>query len=180
MPEAQRLFLQSARRLLRRASLSIPAEIYSSPDLAGLVYEIAASDHTMHVIAGAPANGDSGDGGLATAAGIEGPAETCISATRGIDVVDAFRVRSFPVGGNIATTAGDGLPNYFGDNGPAISAGLDLPAAVVSDTQGNIYVADQTNRRVRRIDAITGVITTVAGNGAFGGLETADPRPRHF
>jgi len=54
---------------------------------------------------------------------------------------------------------------FSGDGGPAIQARLNFPTAVVIDQQGNLYIADTMNHRVRRVDAGTGVITTVAGTG---------------
>ena len=83
--------------------------------------------------------------------------------------VDYDNIRSFPVGGDIATIAGNGAANFFGDNGRAQQAGLDQPNGVVSDAQGNIYLADSANGRVRRIDAVTGISTTVAGGGRLYG-----------
>ena len=66
--------------------------------------------------------------------------------------------------GDIATVAG----GFLGDNGPAISARLSSPAGVAVDAGGNIYLADTVNNRVRKVDGLTGVITTVAGNGSMG------------
>src|SRR5262249_43777369 len=65
---------------------------------------------------------------------------------------------------DLSTLAGRG----DGDGGPASAAVLNSPRNVAMDTSGNIFVADAANARVRRIDAATGVITTVAGNGAPG------------
>ena len=60
------------------------------------------------------------------------------------------------------------MSGYSGDNGPATSAELSSPLAVALDSAGNLYLADDGNAAVRRVDAVTGVITTVAGNGTAG------------
>ncbi len=137
-----------------------------SSDFIYSVDEVLASDHTLHVIAGnGDHNGYSGNGGLATMAGMGGPEAICLSPKGEVVFVDDRRIRSFPIGGNITTIAGDGPANDFGDGGIATQAGLDDPQSVASDGQGNLYIADTANRVVRRIDAVTGVITTVAGGG---------------
>jgi sugar lactone lactonase YvrE len=140
----------------------------NQPPIVPSIEEFSASDNTVHVIAG---NGDpkdysgSGDGGAAMMAGLGYPAAICLSPTGSVVFADNFRIRSFPIGGNIATVAGVVPANYFGDNGAATQAGLDKPSSVVADAQGNVYVADTLNSRIRRIDAVTGMITTVAGGG---------------
>lgn len=71
--------------------------------------------------------------------------------------------------GSVRTIAGTGLDSGpLGDGGPATSARLDAPIGLASDRLGNVFVADGTQNRVRRIDRATGIITTVAGNGAEG------------
>jgi hypothetical protein len=74
------------------------------------------------------------------------------------------------VTGLMTTIAGNGQPGFSGDDGPAADAAL-TPMGLVLDPAGNIYIADIGSHRVRRIDAVTGIITTVAGNGTqgFGG-----------
>jgi trimeric autotransporter adhesin len=72
----------------------------------------------------------------------------------------------------------EGQKGFLGDGGPASLARFDLPGAMAIDGKGNVFVADYYNHRVRRIDAQTGIITTVAGNGSDvssgdGGLATA-------
>jgi len=59
-----------------------------------------------------------------------------------------------------------GGSGFTGDNGPATSASLKSPVGIAVDGAGNLYIADSSNNRIRRVDAQTGVITTVAGNGA--------------
>jgi sugar lactone lactonase YvrE len=130
------------------------------------VDELLASDYSLHVIAGnGDHNGYSGSGGLATKAGMGGPEAICLSPKGEVVFVDDHRIRSFPIGGDIATIAGDGPANDFGDGDIATQASLDHPQGVASDAQGNLYIADTANRVVRRIDAVSGVITTVAGGG---------------
>ena len=65
--------------------------------------------------------------------------------------------------GVIGTIAGNGASNFSGDGGPAISASFH-PDGVTVDSAGNIYIADQNNNRIRKVDP-SGTITTVAGNG---------------
>ena len=65
------------------------------------------------------------------------------------------------------TVAGSGALYYFGDDGDATAAALNLPSGVALDGAGNLYIADSYNSRVRKVDA-NGIITTVAGNGDFG------------
>lgn len=79
----------------------------------------------------------------------------------------------------ITTICGTGIAGYSGDNGPASNSQIDaIYAQITSDKYGNLYIADNNNHRIRRIDAITGSITTVAGTGTAGfsgdgGLATA-------
>src|SRR5262249_54899507 len=71
----------------------------------------------------------------------------------------------------ITAFAGTGEKGFPGDGGPADKAKLDQPFDVAFDKAGNLYFSDTFNHRIRRVDAKTGVITTVAGNGkkGFGG-----------
>lgn len=66
--------------------------------------------------------------------------------------------------GAISTIAGNGDAAYAGDNGPALSAALNQPAAVAVDGAGNLLIADTGNNAIRMVDAVTGAIATVAGN----------------
>ena len=79
------------------------------------------------------------------------------------------RVRSIDhSSGIISTVAGVCRYGYDGDDKPAIRAMLHAPEAVVVDQQDNLYISDTMNHRVRKVDAATGLITTVAGNGDSG------------
>lgn len=70
--------------------------------------------------------------------------------------------------GIIGTIAGDGNAAFTGDGGPATAAQVNSPGVLTIDTEGNIYFSDDNKTRVRRIDAETGIITTVAGTGSAG------------
>jgi len=127
---------------------------------------------TITTIAG---NGNccySGDGGLATSAQLNYPQAVAVDASGNLYIADTNdnRIRKVSTEGIITTVAGNGSQGYSGDGGPAVSAQLRSPNSAAVDSAGNIYVADQGNNRVRRIDS-SGIITTVAGNGqcCFGG-----------
>ena len=70
--------------------------------------------------------------------------------------------------GTITTVAGTGDPGFSGDGGPAGEARLRCPDSIDLDEEGNLYIADRCNERIRRVDARTGIITTVVGNGERG------------
>jgi hypothetical protein len=117
---------------------------------------------------GNPACGYSGDGGPATSAELEYPYGVYVDSKNNVFISDTNNhvVREV-TNGTINTIAG--IPNdagYSGDGGPATAAQLYYPAAVAEDGAGNIYIADQYNHRIREINASTGNISTVAGNGA--------------
>ncbi len=68
----------------------------------------------------------------------------------------------------ITTLAGTGVSGFSGDSGPALSAQFNFPAAVTLDSSGNLFVADFSNQRIRRVDAASQIIITVAGDGNIG------------
>ena len=110
-----------------------------------------------------------GDGGLATAAQLNLPSGVAVDMDGNLYIADAgdHRVRRVSAGGFIATVAGNGVVGYSGDGGPATNAQLDAPAFVAVDNAGNLFIADTYNNRVRKV-SLTGIITTVAGNGVQG------------
>lgn len=109
-----------------------------------------------------------GDGGLARAGLLFSPSGVAVDGQGNIYVSDENnnRIRKINTrSGMITTIAGNGAPDFNGDKGPAIVASLNKPAGLAIDLQGNIYVADRANSRVRKIDAITGNIDTIIGSG---------------
>jgi len=123
-------------------------------------------DGNLGIFAGTTRSGDNGDGGPAGNAIID-PYGLARDAAGNIYITDtrANRIRKVDTGGTITTIAGTGAIGFSGDGGPATSAKLSVPTALAIDAAGNLYVADNGNLRVRKITP-TGVITTIAGNGA--------------
>jgi sugar lactone lactonase YvrE len=121
-----------------------------------------------------------GDGGPATSAGLFLPIRCAVDPSGNLFIVDqgAHVIRKVNTSGTIITYAGiNNTANFFGDGGPANQAAMNNPTAAFADTSGNLYVTDQSNHRIRKIDT-SGTITTVAGNGSHtfagdGGLAIA-------
>ena len=107
----------------------------------------------------------------ATSARLNGPTGVAVDGAGNLFIADRKnnRIRKVDTSGIITTVAGSGptgykLGGFSGDGGPATSARLNLPSWVAVDSVGNLFIADEGNNRIRRVDAATGVITTVAGN----------------
>ena len=120
-------------------------------------------------IAGTTKPGASGDGGPADRAELNQPFDVAYDASGNLFLSDTFnhRVRRIDAKtGIITTVAGNGRKGFSGDGGPAKNAQLDEPYGIVLDERGNLFIADRLNRRIRRVDGKTGVITTLVGNGS--------------
>ena len=118
--------------------------------------------------------GFGGDGGPATDAMLSHPQRAALDAVGNVYIADRgnHRVRKVDaLTRNITTVAGNGVADFSGDGGQASDASLNTPTGVALDVNDNLYIADSSNRRVRKVDASTGIISTVAGNGecCFGG-----------
>ncbi len=117
---------------------------------------------------GNPADG-LGDGGPATAASIDHPEGVTVGPGGDLFISDTYHMRVRKVSdGMITTVAGNGTGRSGGDGGPASKAQFSDPQGLARDAAGNLFVADKYNHRIRRIDGATGMVTTVAGNGARG------------
>jgi hypothetical protein len=117
--------------------------------------------------------GFDGDNGLATKALLDTPDGVCIAPDGDLVIADSHndRIRRVDRPTHIITTiAGSGLNGYDGDDKPAVEAALNTPSAVACAPNGDIYVADTLNYRVRLIEARTGLIHTVAGDGTPGDI----------
>jgi len=129
----------------------------------------ASPDGTITTVAGNGTASYSGDGGPATLASVNNPFGIAVDAAGSLYIADTMnnRIRKVPRGGVITTVAGNGTCGFSGDLGPAVSASLCGPDSVALDSAGNLYIADDANRRVRKVSP-SGVITTVAGTGTYG------------
>jgi sugar lactone lactonase YvrE len=119
--------------------------------------------------AGNGTTGFSGDGGPATSAALNGPFGGAIDSSGNLYFCDQAnqRIRKVTPQGIISTVAGNGTAGFSGDGGPATSAALNGPNGVAVDANGNLFIADQLNRRIRKVTP-GGIISTFAGNGTSG------------
>ncbi|HSR09626.1 MAG TPA: hypothetical protein VLM42_21015 [Bryobacteraceae bacterium] len=158
-----------------QALLNQPSGVCVAP--SGVIYVNDQFNHRVRAIstsgiittvAGSGSALSFGDGGLATAAGLENPIRCAVDQSGNLYIVDqnAHDIRKVNASGVITTFAGvANTPGFGGDTGPAVAALMNNPTAVTFDAAGNLYVTDQVNQRIRKIDT-SGIINTVAGNGA--------------
>jgi sugar lactone lactonase YvrE len=164
------------------AQLNLPTAL--ALDVSGNLYIADTSNHRIRklnlttsiitTIAGTGTQGYSGDSGPAISAAIDSPTGIAVDASSNLYLADTHnhRVRKIAATTGIITTiAGTGALGFSGDTTVATSANLALPHGLTADSAGNLYLADTANHRIRRIDAITGIITTIVGDGtqAFAG-----------
>jgi len=144
--------------------VSKPGDAYAQKsDLSGMVRYFGGTKSTDQRF--------SGDGGPATKAALNFPSAVAVADDGTVYIADTWnhRIRRVdPQTGVISTISGTGQTKFFGDNGPAEKAALNEPVALALDGHGYLYIADQSNNRIRKIDLSSGVITTVAGTGESG------------
>jgi hypothetical protein len=125
---------------------------------------------TISTVAGSGSEGFSGDGGPAVKADFYAPAGIAVDTAGNIFIADAFNARVRRVDHltrKVSTFAGDGLgctTPPCGDGGLAVDANITAPGSLAVDSSGNLYIADPYDAVVRRVDATTNIITTVAGD----------------
>lgn len=139
--------------------------------LAILTAGSASPAADIKTIAGTGKAGHSGDGGPAAAAELNNPYGLTIGPDGALYIceVDNNVVRRLDLKtGQISTVAGNGQKGYAGDGGPALEASLNQPYEVAFDHAGNMFFAEMPNHVIRRIDAETKIISTLAGTGAPG------------
>ena len=110
-----------------------------------------------------------GDGGAADYATFSFPGGVTVDSSGNLFIADTLnqRIRKVATTGIITTVAGNGNYGYSGDGGPATAASLSYPSALTVDAAGDLFIADESNQRIRKVTT-NGIITTIAGNGISG------------
>jgi sugar lactone lactonase YvrE len=153
-------------------AVDVNGNLYIADTGNNVIREVSGG--VIHTIAGNGATGASCANGQATSVALNSPAGLAVDINFNLYIADTGDscVRKV-ANGTMTTVAGNGVASYGGDNGPATSAELSFTAlSVAVDGNGNLYIADAGNERIRKVTLATGVITTVAGTGTcctFGG-----------
>jgi sugar lactone lactonase YvrE len=124
---------------------------------------------TISTLAGNTVAGYSGDNGPAALAQLNGPAGVTVDSAGNVYIADSGNhvVRMVTPAGIITTVAGNAFTATAGDDGPATSASLAIPADVAIDSHGNLYIVDASANRIRVVNS-SGIINTIAGIGTPG------------
>ncbi len=153
--------------------VSKPGDAYAQkPDLSGMVRYVTGMSSKDQQFAG--------DGGPAIGAGLNFPSAVAVAQDGTVYIADTWnhRIRRVdPGSGVISTIAGTGQAKFYGDNGPAVKAALNEPVALILDGPDCLYIADQSNNRIRKLNVPSGVMTTVAGTGESGYNGDGAPGP---
>jgi NHL repeat-containing protein len=143
-------------------------DIFIADTEDNVVREIHAGTGVITRFAGTGVAGHAGLGGKAAHAQLDSPDAVAVNAAGDVLISDTYgnRVDEVLPDGHIRAFAGDGVAGYEGDGHVAAKAELNQPAGLAVDKAGDVYIADAANNVVRKVDARTGIITTVAGDYA--------------
>ena len=153
-------------------------DIYIADTDNGRIRMVAAKTGVITTVAGPGVPNTLGDGGLATSAYLGYPDGLALDSAGNLYIAGSGtnRIRMInPKTGIISTVAGGGTSGKLGDGGLATAAILSSPYDVTVDSVGNLYISDSYDGRIRKVDASTGVISTVAGNGNLGNTGDGGP-----
>jgi len=159
-----------------KAGLNMPSAV--AADGNGILYIADTKNSVIRMVdtygniytaAGTGTQGYSGDGRSARDAELYAPFGVAVDGNGAFYIADSGNsvIRMVDSSGIITTVAGNGVPGYSGDGGPAWNARLNIPLSVAVDGVGALFIADTDNQRIRMVDK-SGTITTVAGIGTPG------------
>ncbi|MCY4529942.1 MAG: hypothetical protein OXD46_13040, partial [Chloroflexi bacterium] len=146
-------------------------DIYIADGAAHRIRKVDIERNIISTIAGTGTPGFSGDGGSASAAALSSPFGLAFDDDDNLYIADSgnHRIRKINLAtGIITTVAGSGSPGFEGDDGSALDAAFHAPHGVDVDQHGNVYIADTLNNRIRKVDVLEGIVTTIAGTGIAG------------
>ncbi|MGH9663776.1 MAG: hypothetical protein ACRD9L_05075 [Bryobacteraceae bacterium] len=148
----------------RGVALDSAGNLYIADTLNHRIRKVT-TDGTIATVAGRGTPSYDGDGGGAALAGLNQPSAIGVDAAGNLYIADTGdnAVRVITPQGTIRTLAGSGCAGFAGDNGPAVRAQINAPQGVSVDANGNVFIADTENHRIRRVNA-QGAIATVAGS----------------
>jgi DNA-binding beta-propeller fold protein YncE len=145
------------------------ANLYIADPANHRIRKVELATRMITTVAGTGEGGFAGDGGPAVAAQLDDPKGVVVGPAGDLYIADSAndRIRRVDPSGTIITIAGTGETGFSGDGGPAVAARLNGPRSLALDGAGNLYVADDNNDRIRRVDP-SGMIITIAGTGVTG------------
>lgn len=155
----------------RGVTVAANGDVYVSDRPNNRVRKVTAATGIINAYAGTGTAGYLGDGGAATAARLRTPEGLALASNGDLyiaEVTNHVVRRVAAATGTITTFAGTGTAGFLGDGGLATAARLSSPESVDFGPSGDLYIADTANRRIRHVQAGSGVITTIAGTGVNG------------
>ncbi len=163
----------TSARLRRPEGVAVASngDVYFADTGNDVVRKVAFATGIVTTVAGNGSPGSSGDGGAATSARLSAPEDVFVVANGDLYIADTgnHEIRKVTAATGIITrVAGTGSPGSSGDGGAATSARLNSPQGIAIAANGDIYIGDRSNNKVRKVTASTGVISTYAGTGTAG------------
>jgi len=146
-------------------------DVYFGDTDNDVVRKVAFATGLITTVAGNGLPGSTGDGGPATSAKLKAPEDVFVAASGDLYIADTgnHEIRKVAAAtGVITTVAGNGSPGSTGDLGLATAARLNSPRGITVASNGDFYIGDRSNNKVRKVTALTGIITTYAGTGTAG------------
>jgi len=152
-------------------SVAANGDLYICDSDNHVIRKVAAPTGIITTVAGNGNPGYSGDGGLATAAQLKFPEDVAVAANGDLYIADTGNnmIRKVTAGTGIITlVAGTGAPGSSGDGAAATAAKLFSPRGIQVAANGDVFIGDRSNNKIRKVTASTGIITTYAGTGTAG------------